>query len=272
MSVWDLDDFTLERIIGAGGIAEIWLATHPLLEGPVALKIARPALGQNPHVHAQFRREQRAAGVLDHRGLIPHMGSGMSEDGRPFLVMKLIRGRALSHFVRRPVSWPFLRAALIQLCEVLHYIHSQGVLHQDLKPANIMVDLEKRQIRVTDFGLARFEQADLGATTRHVLGTPAYMAPEQARGLIGKLGPHTDLYTVGILTYELLSGHKPFIDDTDQKIMLKHCSQRPPELVIRPGIKAPDTIHRVVRRLLAKNPEQRYSSALSLRAVLSAQR
>jgi eukaryotic-like serine/threonine-protein kinase len=265
-----VEDFRLERLAGSGGIAEVWLAHHPRFNHPVALKIARSTLAHNPHVEAQFARELQAAERLTHRGLVRHLGRGQTPSGRPFIVMEWVRGRPLSHFVHKPAHWNFLRIAIVQLCEALQYIHTEGVLHQDLKPANILVDFDQRRVKITDFGLASFERAAPDATTRHVLGTPSYMAPEQARGQLGKLGPHTDLYTVGVLLYELLCGHKPFSGETDQEVMLKHCTERPPAAIIRPSIQAPPAVERVLRRLLAKRPEHRYSSALSLSRIISA--
>jgi serine/threonine-protein kinase len=142
------------------------------------------------------------------------------------------------------------------------------VLHQDLKPGNIMLDLERRRVRLTDFGLARFDRAEPGSTSSTVLGTPAYMAPEQARGYTGLLGPATEMYTVGVLIYELLSGQKPFSDRNDRAVMIKHCKAEPPPLRIRKGIDAPVGIRAVVERLLAKTPEERYPNAAALKQAL----
>ncbi|PIV99029.1 MAG: hypothetical protein COW42_12370 [Deltaproteobacteria bacterium CG17_big_fil_post_rev_8_21_14_2_50_63_7] len=260
--------FDLDHQVGVGGIAELWLAHHPAVEKPFVVKVAHRHLADNLHVHAQFDREWRATRILDHPGIIKHYSRGLSEDGRPFLTMEVVVGRSLSHFVRKDINWSFLRAVLIQLCDVLHHVHERGLLHQDLKPSNVLVDISKRRIRLTDFGLTRFEKAKPGATTASVLGTPAYMAPEQARGQLGELGAHTDLYTVGVVLYELLTGSKPFEVESDRVVMIKHCTEAPRPPVIRDCIQAPAEILDVLDRLLAKSPAARYSSARQLKKTL----
>jgi len=265
----DYDDLEIIRPIGSGGIAELWQARHAAVEDDFVVKVARESLADNPHVRRQFDREWRATRLLEHPGIIDHHSRGETSDGRSYLTMDLVVGRSLTHFVKRPVSWRFLRAALAQLCDVLTYTHRRGVLHQDLKPSNILIDLEERRLRLTDFGLAHFGQSERNARTRSVLGTPSYMAPEQARGQLGWLGPHTDLYTVGVMLFELLAGQKPFEDDDDRVVMIKHCTCPPPELDIRDGIDAPDGVRDLVQKLLAKAPDARFENAAALKSTLA---
>jgi serine/threonine-protein kinase len=264
------EELIVERPVGSGGIAELWLARHPAVEASFVAKLGRREFSGNPHVHAQFDREWRSTRLLKHPGIIDHFSRGVNAEGRPFLTMEPVHGYTLTRFVERAVRWKFLRAVLIQLCDVLSYVHNSDVLHQDLKPSNIMVDMESRRIRVTDFGLARFERARPGESTRNVLGTPAYMAPEQARGQLDWLGPHTDLYTVGVLLFELLSGRKPFHDESDRVVMIQHCTNAPPPLEVRAGINAPPGIADILGRLLAKSPQARFKSAAELRRAITA--
>lgn len=265
-----LESFTQLKRIGSGGIATIWLARHPHLEAPVALKITRDTLVDNPHVHKQFERERQAAATLRHKFIVRTFYGDLSAEGVPFLVMEAVDGRPLSHFVGTPIPWPFLRAALLQLCDALEYMHNAGVLHQDLKPSNLLIDYSTRRLKLTDFGLARFEKSPSGSTTRHVLGTPSYMAPEQARGQLGWLGPHTDLYTVGVLAYELITGAKPFAAEHARVVMLQHCTAPVPEPTLTPGLEVPNGLIDIVLRLLAKNPEARYANGAALRKALLA--
>ncbi len=270
LSEASFETLELERPIGSGGIAEIWLARHSALEAPFVVKVARRELAENVHVHTQFEREWRATRLLRHPGVVGHYSRGWSGDGRPYLTMELVLGRSLAHFVHRPVTWRFLRAALLQLADILGFIHEHGVLHQDLKPSNLLIDLKRRRLRVTDFGLARFEAAEPGATTRSVLGTPAYMAPEQARGLLGALGPATELYTVGVLLYEILTGHKPFDDESERVVMIKHCTCAPPPLRVREGVDAPAGVLRLLDRLLAKSHQARFQTAAEFKQAVLA--
>lgn len=264
------ESFRIDRPIGSGGIAELYLAHHPELDDDFVVKVARANLADNPHVRRQFDREWRATRLLKGPGIVDHHSRGETTDGRPYLTMDLVVGRSLSHFVAHPVSWRFLKAAMIQLCDILAFVHRRGVLHQDLKPSNILVDLRRRRLRLTDFGLAHFGRPQPGTTTRSVLGTPSYMAPEQARGQLGWLGPHTDLYTVGVMLFELLCGYKPFEDDSDRVVMIKHCTCPPPPLEIRDGIGAPPEVAAVVEKLLAKAPDGRYADAAELKLALNA--
>lgn len=264
------ESFEIDRPIGSGGIAELHLARHPAHDADFVVKVARASLASNPHVRRQFEREWRATRQLKHPGVVDHHSHGDTADARPFLTMDLVVGRSLSHFVSHPVSWRFLKAAMCQLCDILGYVHRRSVLHQDLKPSNILVDLKRRRLRLTDFGLAHFGRAQSGTTTRSVLGTPSYMAPEQARGQLGWLGPHTDLYTVGVMLFELLCGYKPFEDESDRVVMIKHCTCPPPPLEARAEVGAPDAVAAIVERLLAKTPEGRYADAAELKAALTA--
>ena len=256
------------RPVGAGGIAELTLVRHPAMKAPFVIKVARPELRENPHVHAQFEREWRSTRVLQHPGVVDHFSRGFLGDGRAFLTMRYLVGRSLSYFVHHPVTWNFLRAALVQLCDILSYIHNRGVLHQDLKPSNILVDFKRRRIAITDFGLARVGPPAQLHDVKSVLGTPAYMAPEQARGQLALQGPHTELYTVGVLLFELLAGHKPFEEDSDRMVMIRHCTAAPPELKVRPGIDAPDGIAELVARLLAKSTRARFENAAELKKAI----
>jgi len=264
------EDLEFLRPVGSGGIAEIWLARNAACREPFVVKVARTEYAENPHVHAQFAREWTATRRLQHNSILDHHSRGLTADGRPFLTMDLVRGYPLSRFVDNAVTWRFLRAALVQTCDVLAYIHEHDVLHQDLKPSNILVDLRHRRILLTDFGLARFQQASTGSTAKTVLGTPSYMAPEQARGQLDWLGPHTDLYTVGVMLYELLSGAKPFNAESDRLVMIQHCTLSPPPLVIRDGIDAPEAIRGVLDTLLAKSPSARFVNANQLKEALLA--
>ena len=237
------------RQVGANRV----VALKMILSGRFASEIERH----------RFRKEAEAAASLDHPGIVTIYEVG-EHRGRPFFSMRLVDGRSLSAHVERLVRDP--RAAtrlLARVARAMHYAHRRGFVHRDLKPANILVDADDRP-HVTDFGLAKEVGGETALTmTGALLGTPGYMAPEQAGGGAARVSAAADVYSLGAILYELLTGRPPFRGATaaETQALVLHVEPTPPGLV-RPGV--PRDLERVCLKCLEKRPEARYADALSL--------
>ncbi|MEZ4436207.1 MAG: protein kinase [bacterium] len=250
--------------LGAGAMGVVWRAAHRGRDLPVAVKVLRPT--RDPKRQAQaFKAEVRAMARLDHpsiayvheagfapKGTAERTGN-LIADGAPFLVMDLLEGPSLQRF-RGRLPWPQLRAVLLGLLDALAHAHARGVLHLDLKPANIIADPVRWTVRLTDFGLARLRE-DEGDDER-LTGTPAFMAPEQVQGRGRTMGPWTDLYAVGCLAWCLASGRSPFARPSVHETLLAQLGDETPPLEARHPM--PDGSEEWVDRLLAKSPRARY--------------
>ncbi|MCA8924556.1 MAG: serine/threonine protein kinase [Planctomycetes bacterium] len=197
------------RELARGGMGVVLVARHPELDREVALKLLLSEAA-SPQAVARFEAEAQALGRLAHPGIVAVHAYG-HEGQHPYLVMELVEGEALDEVLKRDGPLEARRAAelLAQLSDALEAAHQAGVLHRDLKPANVLLD-RAGQPRVTDFGIAKDVERETLTQTGQVLGTPAYMAPEQAAGERARFGPATDVYGLGATLYALLAGHPPF--------------------------------------------------------------
>ncbi len=252
-------EFEIERELGRGGMAVVYLATEIHLGRKVAIKVLPPDLTFAPGTIDRFKREARTAATLDHPNIIPiHR---VSPGGRLFwYAMKFLEGRSLAEILkdRGRLSLDDALRVLNQVASALDYAHARNVIHRDIKPANIMLDATQRVI-VTDFGIAK--QLDAGSLTSSgsAIGTPYYMSPEQCHGSQTLTGA-ADQYSLGIMTYQMLSGQLPFEGDSVIDILAKHCTEKPPPLdVLRPGL--PRHVYQAVDRALAKKAEERFPAA-----------
>ncbi len=269
-----LGDFTLDRVIGRGGMAEVWLGTHRTLGVQAALKVVKSALADDAGFVDGFHREVRAVAGLDHPGVVGVFDTGLIDEataaasgerfraGTPWLAMEYASGGDVSSWVV-PLSWPRLHATVLEILDALAHAHARGVIHRDLKPANILVRGAgtQRALMLTDFGIAHVVEPSLdsdavGATSS---GTPHYMAPEQVRGQWRDYGPWTDLYALGCLTYELACGKPPFPGSNPVSVAVKQVGAPAPPLGETRG--APPAFAAWVARLLAKRPEDRFECA-----------
>ncbi|HEX5708538.1 MAG TPA: serine/threonine-protein kinase [Pyrinomonadaceae bacterium] len=264
--------FRVEREIGRGGMGTVYRATHLGLERPVAIKILKSEFAADPEVAERFMREARTMARLRHQRAAVIFDAGRLADGRPFIVMEHVEGATLAETLHREGTFAPERAVRVasEICEVLAEAHRLGIVHRDLKPSNIM--LTERGVVVLDFGIAKVLAGSPDATKTHattesglVIGTPRYMSPEQCLGQ--RVGPASDLYSVGVLVYEMLSGRPPFVDSLSAAILVKQATQTPPPLLAaRPD--APRALALGVHALLAKNPAQRPATAAEARALL----
>jgi serine/threonine-protein kinase len=281
--------YTLSRLHATGGIGRVWLARDASLGRDVALKELRPERAGNPAVWARFLKEAQVTGQLEHPGIVPIYEVGRRpEDQQPFYTMRFVRGRTLAEAVaachrRRaagdagPLELRELLTAFVGVCNAVAYAHSRGVLHRDLKPQNVVLG-DYGEVIVLDWGLARLmdqpadeaaplqlppeEEAD--ATMQgQVLGTPAYMAPEQAEGRLDLLGPATDVYGLGAILYEILTGRPPFVAG-EATAVLRRVVHEPPARPRSLEKGAPPALEAVCLKALAKKPGDRYATAKAL--------
>jgi tetratricopeptide (TPR) repeat protein/tRNA A-37 threonylcarbamoyl transferase component Bud32 len=286
--------YKLTRLHAQGGIGQVWLARDAELGRDVALKELRPERHDHPAVQARFLEEACITGQLEHPGIVPVHELIRGSDGRPFYTMRMVRGRTLAEAIKDyhrkrqageagPLELRGLLGAFVAVCNAVAYAHSRGVVHRDLKPANVVLG-GYGEVVVLDWGLARLLgragshecPVETGASTsllpvsleggKHdetlqgqVLGTPAYMAPEQAEGRLDLLGPATDVYGLGAVLYELLCGQAPFCGPNDEVLRQVTCEE--PEPPCQRAAATPAALEAVCRKAMEKKAAARYGSA-----------
>jgi serine/threonine protein kinase len=252
--------YTIEQQLGKGGMATVYRARHENLDREVAIKVLHVAFKEDETFRERFRREAQIVARLDHPNIVPVYDFSEVEE-QPYLVMKLVAGRTLKSRMRHApaVSLEETLRILSAVASGLDFAHSHGVLHRDVKPSNIMIDHEDRPY-LTDFGLARI--ASIGESTLSrdmMLGTPQYISPEQASGN-RELDARTDIYSLGIVLYELVVGRVPYTGDTPHAIIYNHIyTPLPPPSEVNPTV--PKSVQEVLMQVLAKDPDDRYPSA-----------
>lgn len=267
--------YALEEVVGRGGMATVYRATDTALKRGVAVKIMDHA-NADDSFRTRFRREARAVAALNHGNVIAvhDIGEEPALPGgapTPYLVMEYVDGRSLSDMISNgPLP---LAEALRVTADVLAGLaasHEAGLVHRDVKPANVMVTA-RGTVKVLDFGIARALRATSTAVTRDgtVVGTAPYMSPEQARGLT--LDPRSDLYSTGVMLFELLAGRRPFEAESVPTVLYQHVYEYPP-LLSEVGVAVSPEVQRLVSSALAKDPDQRPCSAAEMRAIVLALR
>ena len=249
--------YRLERKLGGGGMADVWLAEDQELGRKVAIKILHDRYANDTQFVERFRREATHAAGLSHPNVVSIFDRGEAE-GSYYIVMEYVEGRTLKELIvtRGPCPVPVAISYVRQVLAALRYAHRNGIVHRDIKPHNVLVDHEGR-VKVADFGIARAGSSQM-TEAGSIIGTAQYLSPEQARG--APVDESSDLYSTGIVLFELLTGLLPFTGETPVEIAMKHLSQVPPApSSIRPEI--PHDLDLVVIRALAKEPAERYRSA-----------
>jgi eukaryotic-like serine/threonine-protein kinase len=262
------DRYELQEVVGTGGMSTVYRAVDTLLERNVALKILHPHYGEDAEYVERFRREARSVAQLSHPNIVTVIDRGEA-DGRQYIVFEYVDGESLKQLVDRTGPLPARRAVELglQVAEALAFAHNAGLVHRDVKPQNVLVT-EDGEAKVTDFGIARSLDVEQGVTqTGTVLGTSNYLSPEQARGQT--VTPATDVYSLGVVLYELLTGEVPFPGENFVAVAMKHINEEPPSLLER----RPDVPMRLVAaidRALAKDPGERFPSMSAFCAELRA--
>ncbi len=256
--------YRIQRKLGAGGMADVYLAEDQELGRRVAIKILNSRHGNDDQFIERFRREAKNAAALNHPNIVSIYDRGEAEDTY-YIAMEFLDGRTLKELIvgrgAAPINVAIEYAR--QILSALRFAHRHGIVHRDIKPHNVLVDGEGR-VKVTDFGIARAGTSQM-TEAGSIVGTAQYLSPEQARG--GEVDPRSDLYSLGIVLYELLTGKTPFDGETPVEIAMKHLSTAPqPPSKLRPDI--PPELDMVVLRALAKNPDDRYQSADQMEADL----
>ncbi|MGW5850001.1 protein kinase domain-containing protein [Streptomyces sp. NPDC055254] len=259
------DRYQLATVLGQGGMGQVWTAYDRRLDRRVAVKLLRPDKVAGPGTVAEelrrrFVRECRVTAQVDHPGLVTVHDAG-SDGDELFLVMGYVEGADLADHLAEhdPYPWPWAVAVVAQLCGVLSAVHAVPIVHRDLKPRNVMIRPDGT-VLVLDLGVASVMDTDTTrlTSTGTPIGSPAYMAPEQAMG--GAVGPYTDLYALGVLLYELLTGNVPFVGSTALGVLHRHLYEPPlPVRQVRPEI--PPELEALLLHLLAKDPQDRPGSA-----------
>jgi serine/threonine-protein kinase len=251
--------------LGRGGMAAVYRAHDPALDRDVALKVLPAEFLHDPAFAERFRHEARVAARLEHPHIVPIHGYGI-EGGRPWMAMRLLGGGSLADRVRRGALPPAEAAAVLRdVAGALDYAHARGVVHRDVKPANVLLD-EAGRAYLADFGIARMlEGSPIVTATGLIQGSPSYMAPEQAMGT--KVDRLADVYALGVMSFECLTGRVPYTGTTPVAILMKHVQEpvpQPPASELAPPLAA------VVRRALAKAPADRWPSAGAFADALAA--
>lgn len=264
------DQYDVEEEIGRGGMSVVYRATDLRLRREVAIKVLPPDLAFRADVRARFQREAEMAARLSHPHIVP-IYSVDERGGLVYFVMALVVGEPLGARLARlgPMQPDEARAILRSIADALAYAHSRGVIHRDIKPDNILLDVESGRPMVTDFGIARAAETDSRLTvTGTAMGTPTYMSPEQAMGE-RELDGRSDIYSLGVVAYQMLVGEPPFVASNTPAMLMKHVSERPRPLdERRPGL--PKALTAAIERALAKRPQDRWPDARAFRDALMA--
>ncbi|HZJ22213.1 MAG TPA: bifunctional serine/threonine-protein kinase/formylglycine-generating enzyme family protein [Anaerolineales bacterium] len=261
----------IDKYLARGGMAEVYLGSHLTLERPVAIKFLHSYIEQDADLLSRFHREARVVAGLRHPNIVQIFDFD-STDGHPYIVMEYLKGPTLANYLRRMHERheripPHQVARLLKgLTAALDYAHEQGVIHRDIKPGNILLNSRADEISfdkpltndveaiLTDFGLVRIVDATSQTASGMVSGTPMYMSPEQARG--DKTDHRTDIYSLGVVLYEMLAGRVPFEADSTMTILHMQINSPPPPI---PGV--PGAVQAVMNRALTKSPEERYQTS-----------
>src|SRR5579859_4991700 len=258
MALTQIGRYTIQAVLGRGGMATVYRAYDPSFKREVAVKVLPAESLNEPAFRARFEREAQTIAALEHPAIVLVYDYG-EEDGQPFLVMRLMTGGSLDDRLKRgSLTLAETLAILRNLAPALDRVHALGIVHRDLKPANILFDADGNPY-ISDFGIAKLTGSNTQLTGTGMMGTPAYMSPEQARG-DKQIDSRADIYALGAMLYEMLSGQRPYQSETPIGMAFKHLTEPPPSLLeTRPDL--PALCDGVIAKAMAKAPADRYASA-----------
>jgi eukaryotic-like serine/threonine-protein kinase len=272
--------YVIRERLGGGGMASVYRGEHTTIGRPVAIKVLSRALCSKPSVVVRFLQEARASSKVRHENVVEVTDFGETNDGRPFMVMEYLEGECLGDTMREQgaLSWERARPMLVQLLAALQAAHEHGVIHRDMKPDNVFRISRMGSddfLKVFDFGIAKVLLGDDGNPAMpltiegQILGTPAYMSPEQCMG--DPVDARADLYAVGVIAYEMLTGRQPFESKDTSKLLYDQVYSRVPDMAaVAPGLKIERRIEALVRRALEKDREDRFATAQEFAEALMA--
>ena len=264
--------YDIEGEIGRGGMSVVYRARDIRLNRSVAIKVLPPELAYDPAIRTRFTREAQTSAQLSHPHIVPIYDVG-ERDGIAYFVMAMLTGGNLAALLAREPRQPIeeVRRIIAEIADALSYAHTRGVIHRDIKPDNILLDLHNGRSSVTDFGIARAIEAGTRLTLTGVaVGTPTYMSPEQAVGE-REVDGRTDIYSLGVVAYQMLTGRVPFTAGNSMALLLKHLNEGPPPIAeLRPD--TPRALREAVERALVKSPEDRWPTAEAMRDAIRSDR
>ncbi|CAG0956629.1 eukaryotic-like serine/threonine-protein kinase [Anaerolineales bacterium] len=258
--------YKIKSELGRGGMATVYLAFDPSFNRDVAIKVLPREMLHDPQFRARFEREIKMAAGLEHPAIVPVYDVG-EDNGQPYFVMRLLTGGSLAEIIAQGrISFEETARIISKIAQGLTYAHKKGVVHRDLKPDNILFD-ENGDPFISDFGVARLAESTGSLTgSSGVIGTPAYMSPEQARGDV--IDSRSDIYGLGVIVYQMLSGHQPYSADTPMGVVVKHITEPVPEILSDvPSL--PAAVDQVIRLSMAKDKNKRYATAVDLAKALN---
>lgn len=265
--------YRIVRLLGRGASSSVYEAEHLMLAQRVALKIFPKTIFDDPSAVIRFQTEAKAVAMLSHPNIVAANAAGISENNAPYIATELVDGRSLEEILSNSkfLSQEQLLNIFSQILDALEYAHQQNIVHRDLKPSNIMVS-DAGLVKILDFGIAKMlnsTQTSLSATqTGNLVGSPSYMSPEQASG--AQVSVKSDIYSIGILIFECVSGKPPFMGDSPLHLMYKHLHEAPPDLVL-PAASTLNValLDKLIKRCLVKDPAMRYPTARGIKEELT---
>ena len=273
-----IGSYRVEKQLGKGGMGAVYMGVHPGIGSKVAIKFLHPQYAHDERIVDRFYNEARAVNVIGHDNILKILDLNVTEDNRHYFVMEYLQGRAVQNLLKHNVAIPLevTGPILVQICEALEAAHGKGIVHRDLKPDNVyLISMKgkKNFVKVVDFGIARVTD-DAGESTGKtqtgmVMGTPAYMSPEQGSGQSSKIDGRSDIYSLGCMMYQMATGRLPFPGSNFGEVLIGHLQQRPPPLrELKP--ETPEAYEAIVLKCLEKKQEDRFQSMEELKLALEA--
>jgi len=274
-----INNYQVSVLLGEGGMGAVYLAEHPFMGRKAAIKVLRREFAEDRGLVERFMNEARAANAIRHPNIIDIIDVGRMPSGIPYLMMEFLEGESLAHRLQRG-AMPVAEVVdvIMQTTSALAAAHSKGIVHRDLKPDNLFLVPDEAapggiRVKVLDFGIAKLRDDLSGGMAKTqagaLMGTPPYMSPEQCRGITELIDHRTDVYAMGIILYEMLCGAPPFVSEGWGDVVLAHLTKPPPSpRSHNPNI--PESLEVVIMKALAKNPDERFSTAADMRAALRA--
>jgi serine/threonine protein kinase len=273
-----IGSYEVRALLGRGGMGAVFLGEHTVIGRKAAIKVLKPEFAANPILVRRFLNEARATNAIRHPGIVDVIDVGTLPGDVPYLVMEYLQGESLAQRLTQLGRFPVSQAVAVicQTASAVGAAHEQGIIHRDLKPENLFLipdplQAGRERVKVLDFGIAKLRAGlspnTVDTRTGYLLGTPSYMSPEQCRGIHDEIDHRSDIYSLGILLYEMLCGVTPFVSSGFGDVLLMHMTEAPLPPSARNTL-VPPAVEQVILRALAKKPEDRFQTMRDMRAAL----